>query len=145
MLTRYTISDTVDVLSATKPTEVEVELILGALAKKEPDFESECLLVIHESEITEAVQDAITDTLYGFLHGFLAEQTGIPGVVFEKLSELGEDANNAIFAIIDSTCGFDEFCEEAVAIDGLGQFLSPYDNESNEFEVDSGVYYYFRE
>lgn len=144
MLTRYPIAETIDVLSATEPTEDEAKAILDALVKEDEELEN--LLIVHASEITEAVQEAIANMLFGFRPAFLSKQTGIPVIVFERLSDLCESANDAIFAIIEQSCGFEQFCEEAVASDGLGNFLSSYDGYTNEFELkDFGPYYYFRE
>jgi hypothetical protein len=38
----------------------------------------------------------------------------------------------------------DEFVEDAIRYDGYGHFLSPYDGEENEIEVDGATYYVYR-
>ena len=51
-----------------------------------------------------------------------------------------EDCNEFIKAMIDGTCGMNNFVERAIDADGRGQFLSQYDGEENEF----GGYFIYR-
>lgn len=140
MLTRHEIRPGVDLLTGMIPDESELEELRKAI-----DADEDNILVIHEEDITEAVEEAIGTSLFAFRPHFLADATELPEIVFRKLSELCEDANDAIFAIIESTCGFSEFCRRAVDEDGLGNFLSSYDGQTNEFEMDGECYYFFRE
>lgn len=50
-----------------------------------------------------------------------------------------EDANDTIRALIDNSCGLDDFVEAAISADGRGHFLNSYD--SNEYEVDGFFIY----
>ena len=45
---------------------------------------------------------------------------------------------------IESTCGLPAFIEEAVSADGYGHFLSRYDGEENEEEINGITYYIYR-
>lgn len=140
MLTRHEIRPGVDLLTGMIPDESELEELRKVIDSDEND-----IVVIHESYITEAVEDVIMESLFAFDPWFLADMTDQPEIIFRKLSELCEDANDAIFAIIESTCGFSEFCREAVDNDGFGHFLAGYDGHTNEFELDGECYYFFRE
>lgn len=140
MLTRHEIRPGVELLTATIPDDAELNKLRKAI-----DADEDNILVIHEEDITEAVEEAIGTSLFAFRPRFLAEVTELPEIVFSKLCDLCEDGNDAIFAILESTCGFSDFCREAVDNDGLGNFLSSYDGQTNEFEVDGECYYFFRE
>lgn len=43
-----------------------------------------------------------------------------------------ESCNEFIRALIDGTCGIDEFVREAIMSDGRGHFIATYDGEENE-------------
>ena len=55
--------------------------------------------------------------------------------------KLCEGANAIIHALIDD---LNEFVEDAIAADGRGHFISPYDGEEHEVTVDGETYYIYR-
>lgn len=140
MLTRHEIRPGVDLLTSTIPDQLELDELRENFDANEND-----VVIIHEEDITEAVEEAISSSLFAFRPRFLAEVTELPEIVFSKLCDLCENGNDAIFAILESTCGFSDFCREAVDNDGFGNFLSSYDGHTNEFELDGECYYFFRE
>ena len=84
-------------------------------------------LVLTDQEADERVKDYIKDSVWAFNSWFLANQTGLPDEVFERLSEGCENSNEAILALVEQHCGLDNFVEEAVCADGRGHFLSDWD------------------
>ena len=97
--------------------------------------------VLTDEEATEEVTDYIKESVCYFNPNFLASQTGLDEVIFEALCSLDEKANEAILALIENTCGLEEFVSEAVFADGRGHFLNHYNGDELEAEVD-GEYYY---
>ena len=59
-------------------------------------------------------------------------------LVKEKLCE---GANAIIHALIDD---LEEFLDDAIAADGRGHFISPYDGKEHEVTVDGETYYIYR-
>lgn len=102
-------------------------------------------LVLTDKEADEAVAEYIQEVIFSFRPSFLAECTGMSECVFESLCELYEEGNEAILSIINSTCGIEKVVSEAVLWDGRGHFLSSYNGEELEAEVEDGFnyrYYY---
>ena len=112
-----------------KPTAVQIKKIEKQLGPGEWE-------VCTDKDADYKCKDYIIDSLGLFNPEFLASETGLDEKIFKKLQPLCEDANDAIEALIKSTCGIDSFVESAVDADGRGHFLSPYD--SNEVEIKLG-------
>lgn len=100
--------------------------------------------VFTEDEADEAVHEYIRDCLWAFCPNFLASQTGQPIEVFKALADQCEGANEAIEAIVKSTCGLDDFVNEAVSCDGRGHFLAHYDGEENEISIGGEWFFIYR-
>ena len=96
--------------------------------------------VLTDSEADEACAESIEQSLWAFNADFLSGYTKLDSRVFSALSELCEDANDAVRALIDGSGGFDNFVSEAVGADGRGHFMSSYDGE----EWGYGGYYIYR-
>ena len=59
-----------------------------------------------------------------------------------KMQEkLYEGANSLVEALIED---IDSFVEEAISSDGRGMFLSPYDSEEDEIDIEGVTYYFYR-
>ena len=97
-------------------------------------------LIVDDEMANQKAAEYIAESLWAFNSLWLADQTGLPKEVFIKLNELCEDANDAIQALIDKTCGFESFAEESISVDGRGHFLSFYDGE--EYELGNGQWAY---
>lgn len=67
--------------------------------------------------------------------------TGLPSVVFEAIQENVpvSDANDAYRALIEATCGVNEFIEAAIDADGWEQFLP---GTNGEFVGEYRDYFY---
>ena len=55
--------------------------------------------------------------------------------------KLYEGANSLVEALIED---IDSFVEEAISSDGRGMFLSPYDSEEDEIDIEGVTYYFYR-
>lgn len=95
-----------------------------------------------DSEADDLCKEYIKELVWAFKAEFLANMTDLDIRVFKAIqaNDLCEDNNQAIMKLIESTCGFDEFFEEAIKWDGRGHFLSSYDG--CEYEISSDLYLY---
>lgn len=93
-----------------------------------------------DEERQNASLQSYEEMLWAFNAEFMEEATGLPAEVFKKLAELSENANEAVRAIVDSTCGFEKLVQDAVDADGYGNNLAFYDGE--EVELECGYYAY---
>lgn len=101
---------------------------------------------VHNEEGREVdIEVSIKDSLFAFNSDFLAEVTELPEEVFKGLQPQYEASNEAIEKLIEATCGMDTFIEEATRLDGYGHFLSPYDGEEIEIEVEGECYFAYRQ
>lgn len=99
-----------------------------------------------DEEADGFAREYIEQSLWAFVPSFLAGTTGMDQSVFDALAkaELCEGANEAVEALINSSCGMDHFVEEAVSADGRGHFVSQYDGEEREVDVDGTLLYFYR-
>jgi hypothetical protein len=98
-----------------------------------------------DEECDIAVKEYIKDTLWAFNSDFIASACDLHEFAdgLKPMQEkLCEGANSAILALVEKTCGLDEFAEQAVSADGRGHFLSAYDGE--EQESFCGNYFIYR-
>jgi len=103
-------------------------------------------LVLTDEEADNEAREYIESSLWAFSAEFLANFTGLPSVVFVKLSELYEDCNDTIKEIIGRDMQY--FVEDAISTDGRGHFISSYDGDEaewtapDEWEFDTDEYWY---
>lgn len=71
---------------------------------------------------------------------FLANMTELPEEVFTALAK--SDAHEAVYKLIENTCGITEFIDQAIEEDGVGHFLNSYDGTS--YELQAGDYIAFQ-
>ena len=98
-------------------------------------------LVYTDDEADEAVYNYIDESVCFFRSDFIAAHTDVDKEVITKLQELHEDSNQAIKSLIKD---FDHFVSDAVLCDGRAHFLSSYDGEENEINVNGNIYYVYR-
>ena len=98
-------------------------------------------LVYTDDEADEAVHDYIKESVCFFRSDFIAAHAEVDEEVIKKLQELHENSNNAIKSLIKD---FDHFVDDAICADGRGHFLSSYDGEENEINVNGNTYYIYR-
>lgn len=87
-----------------------------------------------EEEADAAATEAIKSTLCYFNPSFLSDMTELPVEVFDALAKCDFSDNDVYFQLIESTCGFDCFVEEAVNCDGRGHFLASDDLKEREID-----------
>ena len=98
-------------------------------------------LVYTDDEADEAVYNYINESVCFFRSDFIAAHAEVDEEVIKKLQELHEDSNKAIKSLIKD---FDHFVNDAVLCDGRAHFLSSYDGEENEVNVNGNTYYVYR-
>ena len=102
-------------------------------------------LVLTEGEADQEVQAYIEDSLWAFSAEFILNICGLDSNsnVIDSFRKMQEDTcdgcNYFIHALIDGTCGIDEFVNQAILADGRGHFLSSYDGKEGEQD---GYYIY---
>ncbi len=111
---------------------------------RDEDLDSGDVTICDEDSADELVEDYIKETLWAFDALFMQCITGIDSAVFEALQPQCERANQAVLSLIESTCGLDELVEQAVSADGRAHFLSTYDGEENEIDIDGETYFVYR-
>ena len=102
-------------------------------------------LVCSDKMADEQVKGEILSNLWAFKADFLAGETGLPSEAFSCMQEkMSENCNEAVRALVKSTCGEDSLVDAAVSAYGRGHFLLPYDNEEISYVTKSGktVYLY---
>ena len=98
-------------------------------------------LVYTDDEADEAVYNYIDESVCFFRSDFIAAHAEIDEEVIKKLQELHENSNQAIKSLIKD---FDHFVNDAVLCDGRAHFLSSYDGEENEVNINGNTYYVYR-
>ena len=95
-------------------------------------------LVLTDGEADQMSQEYIEDSLWAFNADFILDTCGLDSssIVSRSLRQIQEDScegcNDFIHALVDGTCGIDEFVNQAIDADGRGHFLSSYDGEEGE-------------
>lgn len=95
-------------------------------------------LVLTDTEANEIAQAYIADSLWAFNAEFILEACGLDSgsnvtcSLRQMQKDYCEGCNDFIYALVDRTCGIDEFTEQAIDADGRGHFLSSYDGEEGE-------------
>jgi len=98
-------------------------------------------LIYTDDEADEAVYNYIKESVCFFRSDFIAAHAEVDEEVIKKLQELHENSNQAIKSLIKD---FDHFVNDAVLCDGRAHFLSSYDGEENEVNVNGNTYYVYR-
>ena len=98
-------------------------------------------LVYTDDEADEAVYNYIDESVCFFRSDFIAAHAEVDEEVIKKLQELHEGSNQAIKSLIKD---FDHFVNDAVLCDGRAHYLSSYDGEENEINVNGNIYYVYR-
>lgn len=102
-------------------------------------------LVLTDSEADEEAKNSILESVWAFNKSFLDGHSEaiseIDEEVFSKIQEMCESANKTILRLIDDV---DAFIEDAISSDGRGHFMSSYDGEENEVQVNGTYYFIYR-
>jgi len=113
-----------------------------ATLEKDSRFDGGEYMVCTDRTANEACKGQILSSLWAFNPEFLSGITRLDSTVFSKLSSLCEDANDAVSALVKSTCGLDYLVEQAIAADGRGHFLASYDSDEHEYRVNKSLTLY---
>ena len=95
-------------------------------------------LVLTDGEADAEAKQYILETLWAFNAEFILDTCGLDSSpdVIESLRKMQEDAcegcDDFIRALVDGTCGIDEFVNQAILSDGRGHFLGTYDGKEGE-------------
>ena len=95
-------------------------------------------ILLTDARADEMACDYIDESLWAFNPSFLSGLTGLDTVVFKRLSDLCEGANDAIRSIVNATCGIEKLQDAIISADGRGHFLNSYDGE--EIDLIGGWY-----
>ena len=102
-------------------------------------------LVLCDIQAHERVKEEIKESIWAFNSDFICEMCDIPvnDKVIKSLQNMQEkcceDCNSFIYALVNNSCGFDYFVEQAIIADGRGHFLASYDGKEQEI---NGLYIY---
>lgn len=111
-------------------------------------FESGDYLCLTDSEADEKAAEYIKDSLWAFNASFILSECGLDSIGEQSLRTMQEksceSANDFILSLVERTCGLESFVKAAISADGRGHFLSSYDGEENEVELNGETYYIYR-
>jgi hypothetical protein len=103
--------------------------------------------VLTDEEADEKATEYIKETLWAFNASFIASQIDLDEEVIQAIHDNGkcEDNNDTIYNLINKLGNFETFVEDAVSSDGRGHFISSYDGNENEENVNDTTYYIYRQ
>jgi len=111
------------------------------------EYGNEEYRVLTDEEADEAVKSEIRELVWAFNPEFISGHTkhGLSTDAQKSLKlaqeKLCEGANDLVLNLIED---FDHFVDDAVSTDGRGHFLSGYDGDENEVELDGTYYFIYR-
>ena len=128
------------------------ELKIKALAKEldidieeaEEMIETGDYTVLTDEEADEQCAEYIKDSVWAFNSSFLSSMTGLPEEMYKAVQDKCEGAEDAVLQCIENSCGIEDFIEAAVDADGRGHFMSSYDGEEAEVQIDGQYLYIYR-
>ncbi len=135
------------ILALAKFLEIDAEEVSeSTYDEKQFDAEGGEYLVLTDSEADDRAAKYIKDSLWAFNASFLAGETSIDQDVYDAIikNDKCESNNDAMLSLISSTCGIEDFVKSAISADGRGHFMSSYDGEENEAEVNGETFYIYR-
>lgn len=100
-----------------------------------------------EEEADQAASEYIRESLWSFNPSFILSHSRVTysdrlqKALVHLQRELCEDANPLVEALIKD---LDHFINDAISSDGRGRFLSFYDSEEQDIDIDGVTYYYYR-
>ena len=132
------------------------ELKIKALAKEldidieeaEEKIETGDYTVLTDEEADEQCAEYIKDSLWAFNSDFILSECGLDLSGADSLRTMQEksceSANDFVLSLVEKTCGIESFIESAVSADGRGHFMSSYDGEEIEAQIDGQYLYIYR-
>ena len=95
-------------------------------------------LVLTDDEADEKAKQEIIETLWAFNAEFILGccnldiSRGVVASLRDMQGKSCEGCSDFIRALIDGTCGIDDFVYQAIESDGREHFIATYDDEENE-------------
>ena len=109
------------------------------------NYGSKEYLVLTDREADKLAKDYILDFLWAFQGSFIQAHSNLSDNAIKALgkaqAELCEDANDLVKGVIKN---LNRFVQDAISSDGRGHFLSGYDGEENEEQVNGKTFYIYR-
>ena len=99
------------------------------------EWDSGGYIVCTDEEAHEMAASYIRESVWAFNASWLATMTGLDAEIFSKLQENCESSNDAIFALVESTCGMNELVQSAVGEDGLATFIPGCETEEEVVRI----------
>lgn len=130
----------------TEEGEIEIDkkdITVSAYDSNSFEVEGREYLVLIEEEADERAKEEILNSIWAFNASFIEDYTdGIDAETIKIIQEAKyEDANEPIKRMIKD---LDSFVEDAISADGRGHFLSGYDGEENEQNINHQWVYIYR-
>jgi hypothetical protein len=95
-----------------------------------------------DDECDDAAAQYIRESVWAFNASFLSGYTNLPDEMIRAYQESkGEGANELLFNMIED---FVDFKDDAISADGRGHFMSSYDGDEMEAQVDGSWYFGYR-
>jgi hypothetical protein len=105
-------------------------------------------MCLTDDEATAQAESDIKNSLWAFNADFILSECNLSHAGLKSfqsmLSEGCEDANDFVEALIDGTCGMDNFMASAISADGRAHFINTYDGNEDEETVNGETYYIYR-
>lgn len=96
-----------------------------------------------DAECDRAAADYIRESLWAFNADFLAGFCGdVPAEMIAAWQEKCEEANGALLRLVGGN--FEDLVEQAIASDGRGHFMSSYDGNESEAEINGEWFFGYR-
>ena len=105
-------------------------------------------LIYTDEEADEACKDYIKETAWAFNQDFIISHSKVLDYdkwsynILKAIQEQCESWNDAILRLIDD---IDEFCDDAISSDWRWHFLSWYDWNENEVDINWTTYYLYKQ
>lgn len=97
-----------------------------------------------DSEAQKAAENYVKDSIWAFNASFILNHCGLPLELEEAIQAFQgdkcESANDALLTLVEKCGSVENFTEEAIAADGRGHLLNPYDGE----EYEEGEFFIYR-
>ena len=144
-------TDFLDDIEGTEEADIDANFAiycqnnLTEVEEYEDDYNND-YIVLTDDEADEKAKEYIRESLWAFNASFIAYQVDLDEEVIQAIHDNGkcEGNNDTIYNLIKKCGSIDDFVEEAISSDGRRHFMSSYDGEENEEEVNGTTYFIYR-
>lgn len=108
------------------------------------DMHDQAYTVMSESDTMDYIVNSYSDEymLGCFNAWYIADNTNIPLKAVESLQKYG--AYSELGELILSDTSVEKFLEDAIALDGVGHFVSSYDGNAEDIHIDGSLHYVWK-